>query len=91
MNKKQVNKVGVLVVVGVFAALIYNTSQVKQQAELAAIEESAILPIILPVQAAELPPLTEEVWAALIPDGIPLLEIAPVDVAELPPLVEDAS
>ena len=91
MNKKQVNKVGVLVVVGVFAALIYNTSQVKQQAELAAIEESAILPIILPVKATKLPPLTSGTWEDLIADGIPLLEIAPTDVAELPPLVADAS
>ena len=91
MNKKQVNKVGVLVVVGVFAALIYNTSQVKQQAELAAIEESAILPIILPVKATKLPPLTSGTWEDLIADGIPLLEIAPVDVADLPPLVESNS
>jgi hypothetical protein len=91
MNEKQKHRVGVLAVVSIFAVLIYNASQVKQEAELVATETETLLPATTPVQEVELPVLLNQDWEALIPDGIPLPEIAPREDIELPPLEEDLS
>lgn len=87
MKSKEKTTIGALVVLGIFGALIYTASEEKIILE--DIEEIAVLPEILPVAEAALPPLHNEPWEALIPDGIPLLEIEGVSVLtalDLPPL-----
>ena len=97
LSNQQKTTLGAVVVLAVFGALIYSASEQKLEVATleATLEASAVLPIILPIEAVALPPLTNEVssvlnadWGGLQPDGIPLLEIAYVEDAELPPLME---
>ena len=93
LTKQQKTTLGAVCVLAVFGALIYSASEQKLEVATleATLEASAVLPIILPIEAVALPPLTEggvELWSALVSDGIPLLEIAYVEDAELPPLME---
>jgi len=89
LNKQQKTTLGAVVVLAVFGALIYSASD--QKLEVATLEATSVLPVILPIEAVALPPLTDEgsvaIWNALEPDGIPLLEIMPIENPELPPLV----
>ena len=89
LTKQQKTTLGAVCVLAVFGALIYSSSD--QKLEVATLEATAVLPVILPIEAVALPPLTEggvELWSVLVSDGIPLLEIAYVEDAELPPLME---
>jgi len=90
LSKQKQTTLGGVVVLAIIGGLIYSASEQRESTDL-----SAVLPIILPVAEAELPPLMDKVvttvlnqdWNALESDGIPLLEIAPLDSVELPPLV----
>ena len=102
MTNEQRTTVGSLIILGVFGALIYTASYKKALNE---VEVNVVLPEILPVVEAKLPPLTnksnfveddpfsiENQWEALIPDGIPLLPIEGISVmsaSDLPALVGD--
>ena len=86
LSKQQKTTLGGIVVVAIFGGLIYSATEPTVLED-----SSAVLPVILPIEAVALPPLTEggtATWSALNTDGIPLLEIAYVADVELPPLME---